>query len=341
MSSAPTQRDVAAAAGVSQALVSVVLSGREDTSINATPEVRRRVVEAAAKLNYRPNVGARAIRMKRFQSIGYFSPGAQRWEFDFFGTRPGIYEAATSHGYRVIMVRLPADDRLPKVLEEAALDGMVIQNDVLPERIREELKRQNLPIVYLNDRREHNAVYLDDRGGAEIMARHLLDIGARRIAYFTTMRQVLGHYSWGDRSEATRAVVEAAGGIFQTKVVDGNCAPRSKEEVLAWLKSADRPEAVFCQSDHDALIFQSYLYGSDIQVPRDLALAGFEGDLVPYHPVPLTTMLVRRYEMAVAAVDLLVRLIGLPTRSTLPSEVFLPELVVHESTADWRGRNGG
>jgi LacI family transcriptional regulator len=336
MNGAPTQRDVAKAAGVSQALVSVVLSGREDTSIQATPEVRQRVVEAASRLNYRPNAGARAMRTRRFQSIGYCAPGAQKWEFDFHGTRPGIYEAATAHGYRVIMVRLPADDRLPKVLEEASLDGMVLHNDVVPPKVKEELARQKLPVVYLNERRETNAVYLDDRDAATRMARHLVDIGCRRIAYFTTMPYVRQHHSWTDRVEGACEVVEAAGGQFSTKVVDGYCVQPSRREILDWLGSADRPDAVQCHTDHDALVFQSYLYDSPFVVPRDVALSGFEGDLLPYMPVPLTTMQVFRYEMAVAAVDMLVRLIAQPNRQPLPSVPFYPELVVKESTSGWR-----
>src|SRR5690349_25151584 len=66
---APTMRDIAAAADVSQSTVSRVLSGVE-TRVPIAPETRERVIEASRRLAYRPNPLARGLRGASTNLIG-------------------------------------------------------------------------------------------------------------------------------------------------------------------------------------------------------------------------------------------------------------------------------
>ena len=70
MSSSPTSRDVARAAGVSQSTVSYVLSGKRFVA----PETRARVREAMVALGYRPHASARALKSNRSRILGLIAP---------------------------------------------------------------------------------------------------------------------------------------------------------------------------------------------------------------------------------------------------------------------------
>ena len=326
--SVPTQRDIAREAGVSQAVVSAVVNGRTER-IGASEDVKRRVKAVAERLGYRLHTGARAMRSQRSGTIGYFAPGRFKWDFDFPGTRPGLFDEAEENGFRVVYARFGSGIEIPRVLRELSLDGLIVHHGgALEPEFAAHLRRHKIPVVFLNDRRARNAVYLDDARAAAEMTRHLIKRGYRRITYFSSMPFIAGHHSWVDRVAGYTATLTSAGLHPSTLLLDGLKREASRGALLDYLSSAEPPDAFFCHTDHDAAVMLAWLYGSSWEVPRDFALAGFEMDpiCVHYFPFSLTTMQVKRYEMARAAVGMLVRLMepGAPRR--LPSVVFHPEL---------------
>ena len=329
-----TQDDVATAAGVSQAVVSAVLGGRTG-KIGASEKLQKKILAAAAKLGYRTDSSARAMRMRRFYNLGYFTANvSQAVEQDRPEFRAGVYDTAAAQGYQVTMVRLPSrptadTNPIPQVFRESHLDGLIINHvSLLTPELERVVTASGLPVVYLNEKRKSNAVYVDDFAGARIMTEHLLEQGYRRIAFSST--ESGEHYSHADRIAGYSKVM--AEHKLPTRLLPADTR-RCGVDILDCLKTSKRPDAIFCSSDFHALYFQRFIHQLGLHFPDDLGLAGYNDDGYDlFLESPLTTMRIPRYDMGRAAVEMVLKLITAPQRPKISSVCFTPSLVTGLST---------
>lgn len=343
----PTQKDVAREAGVSQAMVSFYLN-----SAGRAPPIsdraRAAIEKAIETLKYRPNASARAMRCRRSHSIGYVLSGTRgRFDGDHFDYRAGVYETASRLGYKVVVIRLDtpsilapeAVQTLPRILREAHLDGLILNRTVCyPSSVQNALQSCDLPTVHLNEKTACDAVFVDDLRGTEFLAEHLCDRGYSRIRYLKMWTRRRPHYSEEDRRSSLRQFLEARGLPYHELVPERPTQPRvtnhlSDQEVVDWLSDPGLPpaDAIIAYNDRHAAEFMRLLYQRSIRVPDTLAVAGFNNEeVIP--SVPLTTMDIRRFDLASTAVQMLVERIergGPPT----PSISLLPNLIERASTA--------
>lgn len=329
-----TQKDVARVACVSQATVSTVLTGKTRKSA-VSAKTRERIIHVARVMNYRPNLSARVIRSRRFFNLGYFVANAEgQFAFDFPEFAAGIYDAATERDYHVLMVRLPYQlwkdgDPVPKVFRESHLDALIVHPvSRLSPDIHDATASGGLPVVHLNDRQTHNSVCLDDYEGASVMTRYLVNQGYRRIAFFKTGLGFDGHYSVKDRIEGYSRVMKKHRLKPEVKLVGSDF----ERETLEWLSGPNRPEAVFCYQDADALRLEQVAHKARLRIPHDLALAGYNDDWWrQFSGVPMTTMQVPRYRMAMEAVHMALRIVETKNQRQ-ENVVFKPTLLTCEST---------
>src|SRR5258708_461206 len=148
---AATMRDVAELVGVSQATVSYVLNAKRNARVS--PETRKRVLDAAASLHYRPNAIARAMASGRSRTIGVYQPHvvesalAGMWST---GVTRGIGEALNDLGQHLLLYGYRrTDEPPPSSFMDGRVDGLIIlaphTGDDLPLRLAE----LSFPIVII------------------------------------------------------------------------------------------------------------------------------------------------------------------------------------------------
>ena len=327
-----TLRDLAKELGLSDRAVSQALNPRA-SNVKLNPKTVERIQKLAALRNYRRDARARSMRYGRFFNIGYFEAKKKTTAWPLLGAEAGVCDAASAHDYHIVLVRLPSDmssepEAVPSIFRESSLDALIISHaGNLTEELENIIDTSGMPIVYLNEKKSHNAVYVDDFRGAQEITRYLLSLGNRKIAYYSNTRE-LAHYSAIDRKRGYEKAMKEAG--LKPDILES--VDSHSSEFSAWLDAHKDVEAIICYNDLFALHMFRMLYHTGIRVPAHLALTGFGDDFSrDCCPVELTTMRTPFYEMGKAAVEMALDLVN-GNLLSVPSRVFTQELVVRDST---------
>lgn len=342
---AATLADVGRAAGVSAMAASVVLNGARASS-RIAPETRARILAAAARLRYRPNLAARALAEQRMHTIGVATVVDVGGELNhyFLGVFNGILQAATRHRQNTTVFTLSDWERdasrLPGLCD-GRIDGLILVAPVLSREAMKELP-DHTPFVALHANVPiPGCVNLesDEESGAFEMVRHLIARGHRRIAHLTGRRGLLGAER---RVRGYRRALAAAGIPFDAALLinGGYSIDEGRRAMEQWLnRSAGKalPQAIFCGNDGCATGCLESLAEAGLRVPEDVSLAGFDDTLAARSTVPqLTTVRQPLHAMGSRAVEaVLARVQGgnAPARTTPETIVFPTELVWRASVS--------
>lgn len=181
-----TLRDVAAAAGVSISTASRALAGNPVIA----ERTRERVRDCAARLNYRPNAQARALRSSRTNIIGVTIPSLVN---PFFAKIAHvIQQEAVTHGLSTIISSTAEDpaqlnDSL-EVLATQRVDGILAVPYIGSEPSFERLRNSEIPVVLVDRELPDTglpSVASDPRPGMEAAVAHLLERGHCHIGYLS------------------------------------------------------------------------------------------------------------------------------------------------------------
>ena len=186
----------------------------------------------------------------------------------------------------------------------------------------------SLPAVILNMRtmvqRPH--VLFDDIEGGRMAAKHLAELGHRRLAYASPGHH---HYSTTERMEGMRDVVGGTGG----SVTYISCAGQGAFSCWRNLPASSRPSALALSSDELAAAFVRDARRAGVSVPRDVSILSFNGcGLCELCYPTLTAIRLPAATLAQRAVESLLRqLEGHMERETFSEVALKPELDVRES----------
>ncbi|WMX63246.1 LacI family DNA-binding transcriptional regulator [Streptomyces collinus] len=274
-STRPTSRDVAQAAGVSQAAVSLVLGDKWRGRVSeATAE---RVREAARDLGYRPNLAARNLRLGRTRTVLLVVP-ALTTEF-FAGVYTGAARVAAEHGFGVVLYPSPegiGPARDPFASAQAALDG-VIASSMAADALTA-IRGEALPLVMLDSDPDGSlgaaTVNLDIADGVRQAAAHLLALGHRRFLHLAADVP-----SWTFEIRA-RELAARLSQVPGTSVRTAR-APISIEGAVTAAETAlaapgTRPTAVICDDDQLAAGTYKAARRLGLRIPDDLSVTGVD-----------------------------------------------------------------
>lgn len=268
-----TSEDVARRAGVSQSAVSRAFT--EGASIAET--TKRRIMQAAADLNYRPNLLARSLMTRRSKIIGV---AVGYMENQFY---PALLEhlsvALAKHGYRILLFTTSADDDADPMLEtvlSSGVDALVSASMLLSSRMADEYQRAGTPVVLVNRRSDvasASCVTGNNVAGARALAEFLVASGHRRFAY---VRGKATASTSLERERGFREGLASHGFEFATIAADYDFQA-AKAATRNLLALADRPDAIFYANDHMAFAGIEVIRDEWGLVPgRDVSVVGFD-----------------------------------------------------------------
>lgn len=327
---AATIRDVARAAGVSVATVSRALN---DAS-KVLPETRQRILDAAAALRFVPSGAARSLSLRSTQTIGAMLPDLHGEYFSELIR--GIDLAARARGLHLLLSSSHGDaDEAAAALRamNGRVDGLLLMSPHVDDDFLRGNVPEHIPVVLVNTRlagRSHPTFRIDNQGGARLMIEHLLASGRRRIAMLSgpaSNPEAVG------RQRGYTETVEAAG--LKPLVLPGDFTEasgwRAGKEILLL---AQRPDAVFCCNDMSAIGLLAALREGGVQVPRDIAVAGFDDiPIARYMNPALTTMRVPMVGLGTLAVEALATHISASGSTPVLDQLLQVELIQRASTA--------
>lgn len=325
--------DVAREAGVSRALVSLVIRQQPHVS----EERRRLVLNAASRLGYRPNAMARSLATRRTKTVGVVLDDLRN---PFFAEiAGGIEELAAELGYQLLLGAGGRQARRERAavtaLLEYRVDGVILVSPRMPVADIEAAAAE-APLVVIGRRVRNTSadfVLINERHGVELVLNHLVELGHERIA----------HVDGGNGAGATqrrnaylRGMKQRRLGRYAQTLPGDFIEEAGTNAVTQLLNEGDLPTAIFAANDVVAVGLLGGFDRAGIGVPGDVSIVGYDNialaDLVH---VSLTTIDQPRTEMGRLALELLLDRI----EHRRPDVVRLlePSLVVRSTTGPPRG----
>lgn len=320
-----TLRDVAKAVGVKDITVSRAFSGKAPVAV----QTRKRIMEVAAELGYRPSQAARAIRTGRTGMIGMIRSPIQALSVHAKDFLAGVDESLHERGMCLMcdlidepVHRGDPDADAPRIVREHAVDGLLINYafGTLPA-VRQILDLCRLPAIWINRKRDCDCVHPDDEGAAYEATRFLIAQGHRDVVFLDNESHggipPFGEepYSKLDRRKGyERAMREASLPLRYVGLERPACEADHLGYLVTsraeWLLRPSRPTAVLCAESGRALVIAALHAG--LSVPRDISIMTFANDETHDNETPIDSVLVPNRRMGHAAVDEICALIDEP-----------------------------
>ena len=331
-----TVRDVARAAGVSQATASRALNGGHRVS----PDTHRRVLRASEELGWSANVLARGLRTQRSGTVGLVLPGVQN---PYFAEVLEALEPLLAESDRTLLVcttlnSAATEARRLESLISRMVDGLVVVPSGGERSMPALLNAAHLVPTVLIDRYVDGCgldyVGTDNFEGLRLVLRHLARTGVRTVTYVgagTTISTAADRLA-GFRSAAARrrlTVLQELSGDFSVEW--------GKQAAADILSRAQLPDAIVCDADVIAIGVLTVLHQRGIAVPDEIQVTGFDDLPVDQSTYPpLTSVRQAVNEQAAEALRLL-DLRAADRGRVASRSVFSPALVLRESTKEATG----
>lgn len=312
----PSIKDIASDLGITAATVSNALSGKGRVSKDLAERIRTR----ADELGYRPNLAGRALRSGKTGILGLVMPDLTNPLF------PRIAQTISNEADAKQLGILIADSRGSAAEQSTALrrmlnlgvDGLLVvpQKGTSPDPMP-------VPIVVINTESDpQNAVSADHVGGGALIARHITEIGHRRLL-------LLGGDPVSEvQRDRIKGMTSALPADVTARILWGEAGVAQVPDQVK-----NGVTAILTTSDLIALQVHSSLLRAQISVPEQVSLTGFDNMSISsiMHPT-LTTVAQNVEDIASRAIEIITAMIA---KTEVPNlgEVVPMRLVIRKSTA--------
>lgn len=332
-----TIHEIARMLDIDSSTVSRALTGSDRVS----PKTKKKVLDKARELGYRPNLLASNLRKNKSKTIGVVVPRISRHFFS--STISGIEEMAYSRGFNVVisqsLEKLNREKKIINNLISNRVDGILISVSMETETSAHlsGLEQSGLPLVFFDrhcsDMEHSNRVLVDDFEGAYKAVTHLIENKRRKIAHFSGP-QTLEIYK--NRLAGYKKALEDKGIPFDADLVivsnllqdDGL---KMAKELLATTPTVD---AVFAANDLAAIGAMKYFKSVGRKIPDDIAFVGFSNEPISAMIEPsLTTLDQFGFKIGKISCELLLNKIESKEQDAENRTIMLkPKLLVRESS---------
>ncbi len=307
-----TIHDVAALAGVSIATVSRVIN----RSPRVSSVIRSKVQAAISTLNFVPHTAARVLATKKTHTIGLILPEISG--FYFSPLLNGIEEAIRDTGYDLLvhssLSRQDITDQPTRKLGEHNTDGLLIYTASVSNEEIIRLHNHEFPIVLLLQSPPVGlkvpSVTIENKIGAEKIINHLIEVHGHRKIAFLAGPETEEDSHW--REQGYREALSKHGIAYDSKLISSGYFDTTiaQKSVSEWLLKGTQFDAIFAGDDDSAIGAITALQYTDLRVPEDIAIVGFDDIYVSqYLSPPLTTVHVPIEQAGYTAAQQLIRLL--------------------------------
>jgi LacI family transcriptional regulator len=333
---AVTLKDIARRVGVSVTTVSRALGGYDDVA----EETKRRILQAAREMGYRPHIIAQSLQRRRTNTVGLIIPTAGPRFSDPYFTKIliGIGNEAAEHKFDLLVsTRAPGaqeKEAYEQMVGSRRVDGLlVVRTRCQDERITY-LMESGFPFVaFGRSDLDLDFPYVDVDGtkGLDEATQYLVDLGHRRIAYVSAPLNLMFAYY---RLAGYKRALERNGLPMQEEwIAIGRLTQEDGyREGSKLLDLEPAPTAIITANDLMALGVISAAQERGMTVGRDLAVIGFDNiSLAEHSHPPLTTVHQPIYDIGRMICLMLIQLIR--NENPVQRQVMLePTLVIRESS---------
>jgi LacI family transcriptional regulator len=323
--------EIARLAGVSRSTVSRVVNDHP----SVRPAVRERIQRIIAETGFQPNAAARSLASQRSYMLGLVIPRTVHTVFTdpyFPHLTQGVAQACNDHDYTLSLFIENDDSKLfPRLSRAGLMDGVVVQASSVDDGLIPKLQATGLPLVVAGRPSQVEGVSyvdVDNIKGTYSAVSHLVSLGHTRIA---TITGPLNSSVGADRLAGYRQAMDAQGVPMDVALMVSGDFTEQSGYLAARRLLALKPTALFAASDVMARGAVRALNEAGLNVPRDVAVVGFD-DLPPAtvtHPL-LTTVRQPIRRMGARAIQTLLDVIA--NGAEPPRRfVFETELIIRES----------
>ncbi len=268
-----TSADVARAAHVSQSAVSRTFTHGASVS----EDTRRRVMQAAEELGYRPNALARSLISGKSGIIGVL---VAYLDNQFY---PGVIEmlskALQAKGYRVLLFMTDQGDQ-DAVVEDMLqyqVEGVVMASAHLSSQLAQQCADNGIPVVLFNRyiaTSPANSVTSDNLEGGRLVANFLADGGHERISYIAGFEDSSTNR---DRESGFYKGLAERGMVCHSRGVGAYTQSGAAAAARELFASRTPPDAIFVANDHMAFAVMDVVrHELKLQVPEDVSIVGYD-----------------------------------------------------------------